>query len=81
MQKNISAIQEYFQHVKQAQAETAKKELFQTLLNRLFPDDAEISNIINNMNLGAERTIFNIPLKERVKMGRADTQYNRSNIN
>ncbi|EDN71553.1 conserved hypothetical protein [Beggiatoa sp. PS] len=76
MKSNISAIQTYFQAISQANTEAAKKELFQTLLTRLFDHDAAATAIIDSMNLGAEKTIFNIPLKNRLKTGRADTQYN-----
>ncbi|HIE02559.1 MAG TPA: SAM-dependent DNA methyltransferase [Thiotrichaceae bacterium] len=76
MKSNTSIIQPYFKAISQANTEAAKKELFQTLLTRLFDHDAEASTIIERMNLGAEKTIFNIPLKNRLKTGRADTQYN-----
>jgi methylase of polypeptide subunit release factors len=76
MQLKTSAIQTYFQAIFQANTEAAKKELFQTLLTRLFDHDAQTTAIIDSMNLGAEKTIFNIPLKNRLKTGRADTQYN-----
>jgi len=76
MKSNTPAIQTYFKAISQANTEAAKKELFQTLLTRLFDHNAEAATIIDNMNLGAEKTIFNIPLKNRLKTGRADTQYN-----
>jgi len=76
MKSNISDIKTYFQAISQANTEAAKKELFQTLLTRLFDHDAAATAIIDSMNLGAEKTIFNIPLKNRLKTGRADTQYN-----
>jgi hypothetical protein len=76
MKSNTSIIKTYFQAISQANTEAAKKELFQTLLTRLFDHDIEAATIIERLNLGAEKTIFNIPLKNRLKTGRADTQYN-----
>ncbi len=71
-----SNIQTYFKNISQANTEAAKKELFQTLLIRLFDHDAQAAAMIDRMNLGAEKTLFNIPLPYRRKTGRADTQYN-----
>jgi methylase of polypeptide subunit release factors len=76
MKSTISIVETYFKAISQANTEPAKKELFQTLLTRLFDHDAAATAIIDSMNLGAEKTIFNIPLKNRQKTGRADTQYN-----
>ncbi len=73
---NIKDIEQYFSNVVTANSELAKKELLKTLLVRLFDTDAEARNIIDKMDLGSEKTIFNIPLKERVKTGSADSQYN-----
>ena len=71
-----SNIQTYFKTISQANTEAAKKELFQTLLTRLFNHDAQAAATIDRMNLGAEKTLVNIPLPSRRKTGRADTQYN-----
>ncbi|RKZ38303.1 MAG: hypothetical protein DRQ49_14645 [Gammaproteobacteria bacterium] len=64
-----NTVQTYFQAISQANTEAAKKELFQTLLTRLFDHDAVATTIIDNLNLGTEKTIFNIPLKNRLKTG------------
>lgn len=60
-----------------ANKEAVKKELFKTLLVRIFKDDKEINELIDNMSLGAEKTIMNIPLRKGSKTGAADTQYNK----
>jgi len=77
MKSNKQNLQKYYQAISQANTEAAKKELFQTLLTRLFDHDSEAAAIIDRINLGAEKTVFNIPLKNRLKTGRADTQYNQ----
>ncbi|OQW95596.1 MAG: hypothetical protein BWK79_01940 [Beggiatoa sp. IS2] len=77
MKPNIAKIEDYFNNISKANTEAAKKELFHTLLTRLFSHDTEIVAIVDKMNLGAEKTIFNIPLKDRFKTGRVDTQYNQ----
>jgi hypothetical protein len=72
----LKNLKTYFQAIKTANTEAAKKELFQTLLTRLFSDDTDAAKTIDRMNLGAEQTILNIPVKNRLKTGKADTQYN-----
>lgn len=66
---------EYLEKIKRASSELAKKESFKTLLNRLFSDDINLISIIDAMDLGAEKTVFSIPLEHRLKTGNADTQY------
>ncbi|MBI5403449.1 MAG: N-6 DNA methylase [Ignavibacteriae bacterium] len=77
MQFKNSLIKEYHSNVKKANTELAKKELLKDLLNRIFDKDVDARKIINKMSLGAEKTIFNIPLKDRLKTGSADTQYGK----
>jgi len=67
MKSNTSAIQTYIKAISQANTEAAKKELFQTLLTRLFDHDAEVATIIDNMNLGAEKFGQNLFLKSYSK--------------
>jgi hypothetical protein len=75
MKDRLEHIQTYLHNVKQANNESAKKELLKTLLVRLFDEDEEAQGVINAMSLGAERVVMRIPLPERIKTGRADTQY------
>jgi len=70
-------ILEYFRKIKQASKELTKKEIFKDLLNRLYSTSSDILAEIDSMSLGAEKTIFNINLGNRVKTGRADTFFNR----
>lgn len=66
----------YFTNIKRANKEFTKKELFKDLLHRLYPEDQEIQNIIDAISLGSEKTILNIPRKDKIHRGSADTLYN-----
>jgi hypothetical protein len=78
MQKDKSTlIKEYLGKVKSANKEATKKEAFKDLLNRLYADNAETKNIIDEITLGAEKTIVNIPRKDKLHKGSADTLYNK----
>lgn len=66
-------IAEFFQHLRKANSEEARKQLFFTILTQLFADPDSLRRI-RDMNLGAERTVFEIPLPDRLKTGKADTQ-------
>ncbi|MFZ2322311.1 MAG: N-6 DNA methylase [Ignavibacteriaceae bacterium] len=70
-------ILEYFHKVKQANKEHTKKEAFKDLLNRLYSDDKDILMLIDKITLGAETTILNIPRKDKLHKGSADTLYNK----
>jgi type I restriction-modification system DNA methylase subunit len=70
-------IKEYFKKVKEANKEATKKEAFNDLLNRLYSDDKELSKLIDKITLGAEKTVVNIPRKEKLHKGSADTLYNQ----
>ena len=70
-------IKEYFTKIKGANKELAKKEIFKDLLNRLYAGNAETKSIIDDITLGAEKTIVNIPRKDRLHKGSADTLYNK----
>ena len=63
----------FFNNLRKANSEEARKQLFFTLLTQLFTD-ADSLRRIQEMNLGAERTVFEIPLPDRLKTGKADTQ-------
>ncbi len=69
-------IKEYLDKVESANKELTKKEAFKDLLNRLYSDDKEIIRLIDKITLGAERTVLNIPRKDRVHKGSADTLFN-----
>jgi len=69
-------IREYLQKAKSAHKELTKKEAFKDLLNRLYSNDKNISGLLDKITLGAEKTIFNIPRKDKIHKGSADTLYN-----
>lgn len=70
-------ILEYYNKVKSANKEHTKKEAFKDLLNRLYTGDKEILKLIDKITLGAESTIVNIPRKDKLHKGSADTLYNK----
>jgi type I restriction-modification system DNA methylase subunit len=72
----IQLINSYIKKVKSANKELPKKEAFKDLLNRLYNRDEEIEKIIDKISLGSETTILNIPRKDRLHRGSADTLYN-----
>ena len=67
----------YLKNVKSANKESTKKELFKDLLNRLYHGDKSIEKIIDKISEGAETTVLNIPRKDRLHSGSADTLYNK----
>ncbi|HNQ59506.1 MAG TPA: N-6 DNA methylase [Bacteroidales bacterium] len=69
-------IQLYYQKIKASSKELTKKEAFKDLLNRLYSSDKEIRSIIDRITLGAETTVVNIPKKDKLHRGSADTLYN-----
>lgn len=70
-------IKEYLLKVKAANKESTKKEAFKDLLNRLYANENEILSLIDKITLGAEKTIVNIPRRDRLHRGSADTLYNK----
>ena len=70
-------IKEYFHKVKQANKEHTKKEAFKDLLNRLYSADKDILKLIDKISLGSEKTILNIPRKDKLHKGSADTLYSK----
>jgi type I restriction-modification system DNA methylase subunit len=70
-------IDSYLKKVKSANKELPKKEAFKDLLNRLYHSDQEILRIIDKISLGAETTILNIPRKDKLHRGSADSLYNK----
>lgn len=69
-------IKEYYRKVKAANKEFTKKEVFKDLLNRLYFQDKQILGLIDKITLGAEKTVLNIPRKDKIHKGSADTLYN-----
>lgn len=74
--KKSVLINEYLAKVKIANKELTKKEAFKDLLNRLYGNDKNIAGLIDKITLGAERTVLNIPRKDKIHKGSADTLYN-----
>ena len=72
----IKHIRHYCQKVKSANKELTKKEAFKDLLNRLYFGNDEIQAIIDKITLGAEATVLNIPRKDKLHKGSADTLFN-----
>ncbi|MCU0457659.1 MAG: N-6 DNA methylase [Bacteroidales bacterium] len=70
-------ILEYYRKVKLANKEATKKEAFKDLLNRLYAKDSDILKIIDKITLGAEQTIFNIPRRDVLHKGSADSLFNK----
>lgn len=70
-------IKVYLSKVKTANKELPKKEAFKDLLNRLYHGDKEIEKIIDKISLGAETAILDIPRKDKLHKGSADTLYNK----
>lgn len=75
--KRIEQIKSYLQKIKAANKEPTKKELFKDLLNRLYAGVSEIEEVIDAISAGAETTVVNIPRKDKLHKGSADTLYNK----
>jgi type I restriction-modification system DNA methylase subunit len=69
-------IEAYRQKIKQANKEATKKEIFKDLLHDLYAGDKEIRTTIDAISAGAERTVLNIPRRNKNHRGSADTLYN-----
>jgi hypothetical protein len=74
---NLELIREYRQKIKSASKELTKKEAFKDLLNRLYAENAETKKVIDAISSGAEASIVNIPRKDKMHRGSADTLYNK----
>ncbi|MGH2643942.1 MAG: N-6 DNA methylase, partial [Chitinophagaceae bacterium] len=70
-------IQDYLIKIKSANKELTKREAFKDLLNRLYAGNQETVKIIDAITLGAETNIANIPRKDKLHRGSADTLYNK----
>lgn len=69
-------INKYRIKIENASKEFTKKEAFKDLLNRMYKNDESIISIIDKISAGAEHTILNIPRKDKLHRGSADTYYN-----
>jgi len=76
MNDKTNHIQQYYRQIKSANQELTKKETFKDLLNRLYAGNDDIQAIIDKITLGAEATVLNIPRRDKLQKGRADTLYN-----
>ncbi len=70
-------IENFRKKVNAANKELTKKEALKDLLNRLYAGEKEIEQIIDKITGGAEATILNIPRKDRLHKGSADSLYNK----
>jgi len=75
--KKEDLIQAYFVKIKSANKELTKREAFKDLLNRLYSGNTETERIVDAITQGAEAHIANIPRKDRIHRGSADTLYNK----
>lgn len=73
----IDIIRDYIRKIKASNKELTKKEAFKDLLNRLYHHSDDVLNTIDQMSLGAERSVLNIEYEDRSKRGSADTYFNR----
>ena len=74
MSKDRKAIIEaYRQKIKQANKELTKKEIFKDLLHDLYAGEKEIRKVIDAISAGSERTVLNIPRRNKKHKGSADT--------
>lgn len=77
MNQNKRYIADFLQKIKAANKELTKKEIFKDLLHRLYGGVKEIDLIIDAISSGSEKTILNIPRKDKLHRGSADTLYNK----
>ena len=75
MKNNL--IEGYLHTVQKANKELPKKVTFKDLLNRLYHGSKEIEKIIDQITLGAETPIINIPRKDKFHKGSAGTLCNK----
>lgn len=76
-QNKTELIKSYLSKIKSANKELTKKEIFKDLINRLYSNDKDIRKIIDAISSGAETAIVNIPRKDKMHRGSADTLYNK----
>lgn len=76
-QTRTEHIKEFLGKITSANKEFTKKEAFKDLLNRLYAENEETKSVIDAISSGAEYSILNIPRKDKVHRGSADTLYNK----
>lgn len=67
----------YLGKINSVSKELTKKEIFKDLLHRLYAGSPEIETVIDKISRGAEATVLNIPRKDKLHKGSADTLYNK----
>ncbi len=77
MKDKIELILKYRQKIIAANKELPKKEIFKDLLNRLYGNDKEIEKVIDKISLGSETSVLNIPRKDKMHRGSADSLFNK----
>lgn len=75
--KKTALLRQYLAKVKAANKELTKKEAFKDLLNRLYDGEPDILDIVDRMSVGAETTVVNIPRRDGLHRGSADTLFDR----
>lgn len=75
--QKVETIQKYRERLQSLNKELTKKELFKDLLHRLYAGSEIVERVIDEMTGGAETTILNIPRKDKIRRGSADTLYNK----
>lgn len=75
--QKVEIIQKYRERLQSLNKELTKKELFKDLLHRLYAGSETVERVIDEMTGGAETTILNIPPKDKIRRGSADTLYNK----
>ena len=73
--ERTSRIRRYQDQLAKANNETVKKELLLSLLIDVFGQDEGARETLEGMVMDAEKAVPLIPLEDRIKTGRADTQY------
>jgi hypothetical protein len=76
-EKRQQLIIDYIGKIRKAAKELNKKEHFKDLLHRLYPEDPKIQKIIDKISAGSEKAVLNIPRKDRMHRGAADSLFNK----
>jgi type I restriction-modification system DNA methylase subunit len=70
-------IADYIGKINKASKELNKKEHFKDLLHRIYPSDVKTQKIIDKISAGSEASVLNIPRKDRLHRGSADSLFNK----
>ncbi len=68
-----AVVLDFLSKIQKANKELTKKEMLKDLLHRLYAGDKEINALIDKISRGAETTVLNIPRKDKLHRGSADT--------